>query len=542
METNIPKEEVSNNNAADTKQPDKTLMQCLAQLGEELNAEKLKNELTLATAPAKFSFYEKFIAARLAKIAHMACEHPKKFTVLSLVLRELLQTDGNDSKETKLEKITSKLSPNYPSDFVHQLTSVKKTALNTVFGKITCVVCSSDNKTLFIGDNDETIQIWSISNFLSPFLIKTFKNTLLTIQHCILNSLTLTTNNNTLFSSSPTHITIWDVSNLNNPTLITTFDQSINEQTCLTMSTDDKILLSGSSSSTIKIWDINDLKKPKLISTINESNNGHNGQIKYLTLTAGNKTLFAELWFQNTIIVWNIADPKRPQPLKKIIIPGNSYYAVAISTDAKTLFFTYEDGFRIMNISNPNKPKNIGRKIKDDSQISQINYLELSTDNKRLFVGSRANAIKIWNVSNPKKPILLDTKDTLSDAISMIKSSPNNRLLFYQGENKNLKIAHYPDLFVPTLADYLTQLPSSSHGILKYFFIKEIVNHKNQQIQKGSQHNNPLAITNPLLTTLFKALPRELKLEMVQKKYVTFTTPLYKQNDERAPVNQDSTL
>ena len=504
-----------------------TLLQSLAQLGKELTPAKLKNELKKASAPAKFSFYEKFIAARLAKIAHMACEHPKKFTVLSLVLRELLQTPLENKKSIKLEQTPNKSSPHYPSDFVQQLTCVKKTALNTVVDKITCVVCSSDNKTVFIGDDNGTIRIWNISDFLNPFLIQTFFNETLSPSSCIY-SLILTTNNNTLFSLSSINIKIRDVSNPNDPTLIAIFDQSENGQhssLAMAMSSDDKILFSGSSNSTIKIWEISDLEKPKLIRTINESNNNRRESLLRLNLSADDKTLFSVSKFNSSINIWNIADLKNPKLLKTLNLHSNKpLYAFAISTDAKTLFHTYQDGFKIIDISNPTKPKNIQSKIKNNIEI---NYLELSTDNKTLFIGSRFSAIQMWNVSNAKKPKLLDTKDTLSNAISMIKFSPNNRLLFYKGENKNLTIAHYPDLFVPTLADYLTQLPSSSLGILQYFFIKEIINHKKQQIQKGSQHTNPLAITHPFLKELFKQFPRELRAQMGHKKYVTFTTPLY---------------
>ncbi len=549
MESNFPKEEISNNNVTQA-QPSETLVERLAQLGKELNVDALKNEFYLASTPEKFFFHEKFIAARLAQIAQLASKNPYKMEGIKQILRELLQTahdNKNDNAQTKLEQTTKgNKPPSHPACFVRELTTVKRALIKTNLAKISQVLCSSDNKTVFIGtdfvgaDND-AIQIWNISNLPNPSLIKSLHNPIKDDEQGHISSLALTADNKTLFSTSTTNnnINIWNVSDLDNAALITTINTSIEGHValvrCLALSTDNKILCSGSADHTIKIWDIINPRKPKLITTIDGSNHGHTGWVTHLKLSADNKTLFSLSTWDKTIKIWNIADPKKPKLLKTFNFPWESYLdALAISTDATTLFHTYGNAFRIIDISNLNKPKNIHRNVEygDPTDNSPINYLGLSADNKTLFVGSIANSIKMLNVSDPKKPILLGTKDTLTDAINILALSQDNKLLFYKENDHILKIANFPDLFVPGIANYLTQLPNNSQGILEYFFIKEIINHKKTQIQKGSPHTNPLVITHPLLKELFDQLPNELKCEMIRKKYVTFTKPVYKKTPE----------
>ena len=555
METKPDTEEISNNNVTQAK-PTETLVERLALLGNELNVDTLKNEFNLASTPEKFFFHEKFIAARLAQIAQLASKNPYKIENLKQILRELLQTahyNKNDNAQTKLEQTTkgNKPAPSHPAGFVRDLTTVKRTSINTGLAKISHVLSSSDNKTLFIGTNfvgadNDTIQIWNISNLSNPSLIKSLHNPIKDEEEGRIFSLALTADNKTLFSTSTisNNINIWNVSDLDNAALITTIDTSIKGHValvrCLALSSDNKILYSGSADQTIKIWDIINPGKPKLIATIDKSNHGHTGWVTDLILNADNKTLISASSWDKTIKVWNITDPKKPELLKTFDVPGDQYLdGLAISTDANTLFHTYQDGFRIINISNLSKPTTIQRKVETNSPI---NYLALSADNTTLFVGSIANSIKMLNVSDPKKPILLETKDTLPDAIDILGLSQDNKLLFYKESDHILKIANFPDLFVPGIANYLTQLPNSSQGMLEYFFITEIMNHKKQQIQKGSPHTNPLVITHPFLKELFDQLPKELKDEMVHKKYVTFIKPIYKQIEPKSPVRQVSTI
>ena len=78
------------------------------------------------------------------------------------------------------------------------------------------------------------------------------------------------------------------------------------------------------------------------------------------------------------------------------------------------------------------------------------------------------------------------------------------------------------------LKKYFKQLPTSYDGMLEFFFIRELIAHKQNQLTKGCSAAKPLVITDSLLIELFNQLPKELQQELIEKKYVTFTRQTYK--------------
>ena len=85
----------------------------------------------------------------------------------------------------------------------------------------------------------------------------------------------------------------------------------------------------------------------------------------------------------------------------------------------------------------------------------------------------------------------------------------------------------------PIYTMYFSRLPKSDQEIIEYSFIAEILDHRNKQIQKGIVKIFPLVIILPVLKNLFDQLPKELKDEMLNKKYVAFSTPEYKPVEQR---------
>ncbi len=532
MESNFPKEEVSNNNVTETK-PDETLVQRLALHGKELNAQKLKNELNLATAPAKFSFYEKFIAARLAKIARMAFEHPKKFTVLSLVLRELLQTPSdkkNGSKKTKLEKTNEEPHKNNPSSFIKELTK-PYASFNTIYSSSPVCTVSSNNKTLFVLNIDNFksknsfIDIWDIAkqNLLST--IYNPKN----YEQEWSPGLKISSDNKMLFSCSRV-IEIWDVSDLGNPKFIAIFDEQSRKESTewiwdLAISSNNQILCSASDRNTIKIWNISNIKNPSLINTIDKTRNGgHTQVVKRLALSTDNKILFS-FSIDNTMKIWNISDHKKPTLINTYDCPyGNWDKSITVSTDNKMLFLTIGSQSIILNVSN----------LAEITMLADLSHLGetqiLSSDFKTLAVLT-SDSITVGNFSDIISPTLLKATESTKfpSKIRLLFTIKDNNKLVFQTEQKTIIIWDYTQIYAPNLTNYFARLPQGAQGIIEYFFINEIIAHKKNQIKYVStvSTTKPLILINPLLIQLFEQLPKKLQDEMIRKKYVIFMEPAY---------------
>ncbi len=557
MESNFPKEEVSNNNAADSK-PDETLVQCLAQLGEELNAQKLKNELKLATAPAKFSFHEKFIAARLAKIAHRACEHPKKFTVLRLVLRELLQTpldNNNGIKETELEKTNDEPLKKHPSSFITELTAAQKPISTNKINdnsRFFCVL-NSNSKTLFTANGND-ITIWDVSNAANPVLITSKK---ISQQG---NGLALSSDDKTLFVHLSCTTEIWNVSDLHNPNKISTITEisTINASpylASLALSSDNKTLFLGLNKLqkfTVNIWNVADLKNPKILTTINYLLEDNDTPVSKLSLSSDNKTLFYNTNYH--LHIYTIADLENPKIVTRLQIGDNNdgVYTYLLSSDNKKLFVKNWESFRIWNISDLNNPIPLAKIDQSQWVQNAFDYFALTSDEKRLFSSGTDYAIKQWNVSDPSNPILIETKNIHTNFSNPLVLSKDDKMLVSTSSTtkqmlrcaENFNIWDCSQIYVPTLKNYFAQLPQSTQGIIEYFFINEIITHKKNQIKSGcaTSATKPLILTDSLLIEVFDQLPKELQEEMVHKKYVTFTKPIFRQIEQKLPVHQANTI
>ncbi len=531
METKFNEQE--NNNATELK-PAENLVKKLAQLHKELNVENLKKEFIAAQFPEKFSLYEKFITARLAKIAHVIEEDPREYCNLILVLRELLQTQP-DTPTVQNQPVQQKQRLKaHPCPFIKEFTTItiKKPISIKRDWTALAFALSSDNKTLFAAGDENTIEIWDVSNPQKTTLIATIdesKN-----GHTdFVTSLTLSLDNKTLFSGAMDNfIKIWDVSDLHNPTLISPIKKHTDWPASLALSSDNNTLFQ-SDEKTVKIWTVSNLEKPTLIETLNKSNNGHAYPVLCVLLSTDNKTLFSGS--NDKTLIWNVTNPTKPTFITSFDNANRDDAAssFALSSDNNIFFSGTENSIiTLWNVSCLYKPTRIATFKASTDNPKRIHSLVLSSDNKTLFSGSRDDTIKIWNVSDPHNPTLIITLDQSKyghkQSVRSLALSSDSSTLFSGSFDGTIKIWDWSQIFVPSLADYFTRLPKSSLGVLSYFFIKEIVNHKKHRRENGVTITKPLLITDPLLTQLFNELPKELQNAMLAKNYVTFTKLTYK--------------
>ncbi len=543
METKFENLEISNNNATEAT-PNETLVERLSQQYTPEYVANIKQEFNAAQFPEKFSFYEKFITARLGKIAQVITNNPRQHTNLDLVLRELLQTAPSDvlnkQEQNKIaspfvKELTTTKEPTY-KELVAATPSNKKTALLHHLSSITSLVLSTNNKTMFTGSTNRNITVWDVSDPAKPTHLASLDEAK-TGHSSAINCLAISSDNKTLFSgSNDKTIKIWSIINPANPILFATIN-NINPSS-LCVSSNNKTLFCGSQEGAITIYDITNLSNPTLIGAHGQA---HIENISSLILSTDNKTLFSGSQAKTTFTIWNVSDPRNITE----IISKEVYefvHDLALSNDNKTLFVGRNKGStQVWDISNVKDPRLLSTMVSEGKSINNIK-IRLSSDNKTLFCLTSDQTINIWNISNLKDPIFITpveppivNRNKNSSKINLVLF--NDQIIYqvcgFDNKLRQCDASFLSNICSPTLTNYFTQLPSSPEGVIEYFFIKELLDHKNRQLKAGCTTPKPLAITDALLIELFNQLPKELQQEIITKKYVTFARQTYKQYNKQ---------
>lgn len=269
-------------------------------------------------------------------------------------------------------------------------------------------------------------------------------------------SLAVSGDGNTLYSGSNDNtFKVWDVSDSNNPVLHKSIDTSKDRSRYivydLVVSSDNKSLYFGANDGTINVWSIRDQQNPALLYDWDSSQG-----IKYelpspIALSRDGKTLYSSC-DNHVVKIWDVSDISNPVLIQKTPAqPKNPIFdhkvrSLAISSDNKTLYSGSDDyTLKIWNVSNLSRP--ILLKALDKSHgvhSSEIYALALSSDNKTLYSGGDDHTIKVWDVSNPSNPVLLKTLDKSygghSDWVRTLALSTDDKTLYSGSDDYIIKV------------------------------------------------------------------------------------------------------
>jgi hypothetical protein len=234
-------------------------------------------------------------------------------------------------------------------------------------------------------------------------------------------------------SSGDNTFTLWDVSNPKVPVQLgKLLSGHTGQVSSVAFSPDSKTLASSdkgntnSGDNTIVLWDVSD---PKYPIQLGKPLSGMTAGVTSVAFSPDGKTL-ASGSGDHTIILWDVSNPKSPVQLGK---PLNGHTAevtsVAFSPDGKTLASSSGDSTIILwDVSNPKSPVQLGKPL--SGHTAEVTSVAFSQDGKTLASGSRDKTIILWDVSNPKSPVQLGAP--LSGHIDEVESvafSPDGKTL-----------------------------------------------------------------------------------------------------------------
>jgi WD40 repeat protein len=149
-----------------------------------------------------------------------------------------------------------------------------------------------------------------------------------------------------------------------------------------------------------------------------------------------NGHILAVGYYDGTFRLWNVTNPRDLVPLGKetsgITAGGNTVttnpvQAVAIGPDPHVLAVGYTNGtVRLWNITNPRRPVPLARL---SGGTSQVDWAEFSPDGHVLADADEDGAIQEWNVSHPAHPVLSGQFLEASGSPTVAEFGPGGRWL-----------------------------------------------------------------------------------------------------------------
>lgn len=220
-------------------------------------------------------------------------------------------------------------------------------------------------------------------------------------------------------------ILLWDITRsdhpVRHPTALSGHTKLVEN---MTFSPDGKVLASTGQDETVRLWDTADPRHPQSLATITPLA----GVIRRVVFSPDGHTL-ATANSNSTVTLWDVRDPRHPALIGSPVTVSRDYtYSVAISPDGNTLAAGSADGtVRLWDISSPALPASLGPPITGPDGYLQT--LAFDPAGRILTGGSSAGQIWMWNIENREKPRALVILNSPKETIWNVRYSPDGETL-----------------------------------------------------------------------------------------------------------------
>ena len=191
-------------------------------------------------------------------------------------------------------------------------------------------------------------------------------------------------------------------------------------------SRDGRTLASGSADNTVRLWDEADPAHPQ---PLGQPLTGPKGTVYSVAFSRDGRTL-ASGSADNTVRLWDVADPAHPEALGQPLTgPTGAVYSVAFSPDGRTLASGSADNtVRLWDVADPAHPQPLGQPL--TGPTGAVYSVAFSPDGRTLASGSADNTVRLWDVADPAHPRALGQPLTgHSGAVWSVAFSPDGRTL-----------------------------------------------------------------------------------------------------------------
>lgn len=216
---------------------------------------------------------------------------------------------------------------------------------------------------------------------------------------------------------------LWDVVDPDHPRPVAVLDGLTGPVKAAVFSPDGATLALGSIDNTIALWDVSDPRSPVRLPVLT----GHTNGVWSIVFTPDGDLMASTGLGDSVVRFWDVSDPRHPKPAGTLPDQGFGAMSVALAPDGETLATTVSDTVTLWNIADPGEPVPLARLT--EGHTDRVNSVAFSPDGRTLASASLDRTVRLWDVSDLRRPQRLAALAGHTDAVVSVAFGPDGGTL-----------------------------------------------------------------------------------------------------------------